>query len=197
MPSAHIQDFTWTWMSEPIIRESALDLFKQHHVTGYTTRTVRARLKRGAIRTAADSKDASIRAMATDEDIPGLHELVVTGSAGVLPLATGAIVESYCAGCGRTKFNNLVHKAEIFDSSQWDGSDIFTIWPLTRFIFVTDRVAALMRSAKLGGFQLISLEEMHSLSSGFSGLLNSREASENIQREAKARFRLDSMKSTP
>jgi hypothetical protein len=57
-------------------------------------------------------------------------------------------------------YSGLTTPESLFKERQWDGSDIFIIWPLPRFIFVSDRVARLLRAEEITGVQLTRLEEL-------------------------------------
>jgi hypothetical protein len=47
---------------------------------------------------------------------------------------------------------------QLIEASQWDGSDFFTVWPVPH-LFVTSRVAELIRSEGLRGARLIRLKD--------------------------------------
>jgi hypothetical protein len=54
------------------------------------------------------------------------------------------------------------------DPVQWDGSDIFIVWPLPKFIFITDRVRQFLLASKLKDMMITPIEKLGFLSDGFS-----------------------------
>ena len=50
--------------------------------------------------------------------------------------------------------------AKLIDAAQWDGSDLFIVWPLPRFIFVTDPAAEIIRANRLTGAVLVEPEAL-------------------------------------
>src|SRR5437899_3852148 len=67
-------------------------------------------------------------------------ELRITGRAGIAPASSGVHVLKECPVCKRRVFSGFTHPGELFSPEQWDGSDFFTIWPLPRYVMITDRV---------------------------------------------------------
>jgi hypothetical protein len=54
------------------------------------------------------------------------------------------------------------------DWKQWDGSDIFMVWPLPRFILVTAHVAEALESARLSGISFRPISELPPQENGLS-----------------------------
>jgi len=155
LPGRAVQDFVWTWYRECLVQEHVLELFRRAGLTGYEVKPVRARFKR-----------------ATESTPPRLWELVVTGWGGLAPPESGIRLVKKCEGCGHTVYSGCDNPDRLIDVAQWDGSDFFIVWPLPKFIFVTDRVAQLIREKRLRG---VTLKEPRSLDlSGFfsPGLLS-------------------------
>ncbi|HXG59893.1 MAG TPA: hypothetical protein VNO22_00835 [Planctomycetota bacterium] len=46
------------------------------------------------------------------------------------------------------------------DPSQWDGSDFFMIWPMPRYIFITEKVARLIQDEGWVGARIYPMEEL-------------------------------------
>jgi hypothetical protein len=145
LPSLSPKDFVWTWMSECLIQDHVLDLFRAEGVTGFEARRARARFR----------DEPAIRP-------PGLWELVVTGWGGVAPEESGVRLDEKesCGACGLLTYSNFINPSRLLDRSQWDGSDIFLVWPLPKLIFVTQRVARLIQSHELRGAILQRPEEL-------------------------------------
>jgi len=86
-----------------------------------------------------------------------MFELIVTGWGG-LPSAKAVLklVEA-CPDCGH-KVYAIADPTRIIDPRSWDGSDLFIVWPLPRFIFVSDRLAHIIRKENLSGVKLVPAE---------------------------------------
>ena len=72
-----------------------------------------------------------------------------------------------CEGCGHTVYTGSDNPGRLIDVCQWDGSDVFIVWPLPKFIFVTDGVAQVIRDNRLTGVVLRQPRDLD-LSGGFS-----------------------------
>lgn len=164
-----VQALTWTWYSELLVRDEVVELFEKHEVTGYDLRPVRARLKVRADEAETGRANRGFnRLKAAIAPLPELFELVVTGWGGMAQPESGIHLDSECRSCGYLHYSDLTNPAALFDETRWDGSDIFMIWPLPKFIFVTDRVANLVRKHKLKRFELSPIEELRTGGTGFS-----------------------------
>ena len=150
LPGQNVQDFVWTWQSECLLTERVLDLFRSNDFTGFEVKPVKAKFKK------------------TDDKPPELWELVVTGWAGMAPLESGIKLIKHCSACGSLKYSGCTNPEKLIVPSQWDGSDFFMVWPLPRFIFVTERVAGIIRENKLTGAVLKLPTELSFSGSGFS-----------------------------
>lgn len=143
LPRGRLQDVVWTWPGECLIQDHVLDLFHAERLTGFEVKPAKARFKgRVAVRP------------------PILWELIVTGWAGMAPVDSGVHVEKHCRVCGYKSYSAPTHSEKLICVDQWDGSDFVMVWPLPGFIFVTDRVADLIRSNKLTGAFLRRLEDL-------------------------------------
>lgn len=61
-------------------------------------------------------------------------------------------------------------KTELFDIDAWDGSDFFVIWPLRRFIMITEAVAEHITDAGYSGVKILRPDELPVLPvKGFEG----------------------------
>ena len=156
LPRKPVQDLLWTWMSECLIQENVRELFLEHGLTGFTTKPVKARF---------DGKGGA-------NSVPMLWELVVTGWGGMARDASGISLATSCSNCGHLVYSGLTSPEQLFDESQWDGSDFLMIWPLPKYVIVTNRVAELVRKSSFTGCRLrpISriLEDNLAKTSGFS-----------------------------
>ena len=129
-----VEDFVWTWLSECLVQDRVLELFKASGFTGFDVKPVKAKFKR-----------------ASAGDPPSLWELVVTGWAGMAPAETGIKLIEECRACGLLRYSGCPNPGRLIDAAQWDGSDFFMVWPLPKFIFISDRVAQMIRDRSLTG----------------------------------------------
>jgi hypothetical protein len=120
-----------------LISEKALRVLAQNGVTGFEVK-------------AADVAFAS-RSMGTP---PRLFELIVTGWGGIAAPASGLRTTLFCPSCRRRVYE-VAQPSRIIDPSEWDGSDLFVVWPLPRFRFCTARVARILQDNRLSGVDLI------------------------------------------
>ncbi len=75
------------------------------------------------------------------------------------PPESGIRLIKRCPGCNRQWYSRWTDAPHLIGEKQWDGSDFFTIWPLSGF-YVTDRVAQFILRNKLGPAKLVPLEQM-------------------------------------
>ncbi len=73
-----------------------------------------------------------------------------------------------CPDCGLLVYSSFTNPSELIDTSLWDGSDVFMVWPLPKFIFVSERVAQLVRNHHLTGVVLQRPEELQATSGTLS-----------------------------
>lgn len=136
LSGSSVEDIVWTWYSECLVSDRVLELFRAGGFTGFDVKPVKVRFKR--------SKDQP----------PKLWELVVTGSAGTAPPESGVKLLEHCSGCNLSYYSSCTNPSRLIDGSRWDGSDFFTVWPLGKYIFVTERVAQMIRAERLTGAAL-------------------------------------------
>lgn len=152
LPGGAVQDIVWTWLSECLLRDHVLELFRKNGFSGFDVKPVKARFKRRGA-----------------DEPPRLWELVLTGWGGLARPDSGIRRVSYCPGCQFAKYSGLTDPRRLIDEAQWDGSDFFMVWPMPKFIFVTKRVADCIRDHKLGGLVLERVGDMKPRgASGFS-----------------------------
>lgn len=91
-----------------------------------------------------------------------------TGWGGVAPPESGVALQYRCEFCGHLRYSPLTHPERLFDRTQWDGSDIFMIWPLPMFIFVSPRAAKILQDLEVLGVDVIPITALRVGDSGFS-----------------------------
>lgn len=134
VPCNPAPDVIFTWMSECLIQERAWKLFVDEKFTGFSIRPAKARIQR-------------------DRSPIVVYELLITGWAGVAPMATGIREVERCAGCGHLRYSGIREPSNLIDVQNWDGSDFFMIWPLPRYIFTTGRVVEACKKHAVSGIE--------------------------------------------
>jgi hypothetical protein len=139
---AGIKDFTWTWPHNILVSERLLDLFLRHRVTGYEIRPA----------TLSYSKRSPSKP-------PPMYELIVTGWGGIAAPGAGLKLAKWCPTCNH-KIYSIAVPSRLIDPEAWDGSDLFIVWPLPRYRFVSDRLANILREERMTGVKLIPATEI-------------------------------------
>ncbi len=152
IPKGKVENFVWTWYSECLIDNKVLISFRDQGFSGFEVRPVQAKFARGI--------DAP----------PKLWEFLVTGWAGLAPPESGVKRIEYCNTCQHARYSDVTDPNMLIDDANWDGSDFFIVWPMPRFIFVTDRVARFLRSQKFSGFELCRSNELQKANGVIAGL---------------------------
>ncbi len=143
LPGSSVNSFVWTWASQCLIQDHVLDSFRSHGLTGFDVKPCKARFK----------KDIG-------KQPPNLWELIVTGWAGMAPPESGVKLVEYCEGCKHMVYSMFTEAEKLIDAKQWDGSDFFMVWPLPRFVFITDRAAEIIQKASWKDSQILSLADL-------------------------------------
>jgi hypothetical protein len=129
-------------MSECLVQQRVVELLRHNGVTGYALKEVEAAFERHPM------------------PPPRLWELVVTGWGGVAPPESGVRLLESCSTCGHRVFTAFSDASKLVDPATWDGSDFFMVWPLPRFIFVTEKIARIVRSEELIGVELVEASQL-------------------------------------
>jgi hypothetical protein len=137
-----VKDLTWTHISDIVVNKRVLELFAKHRITGFETRPAEVHFTRPA-----------------KTEPPELFELVVTGWGGPPAPEAGVKLAEYCPDCGTEDFA-IANPACLIDPAAWDGSDLFIVWPLPGFRFISDRLAKILRREKVSGVNLIPASEI-------------------------------------
>lgn len=146
LPSPRIGDFVWTWMSECLVTDRVLQLFRQVGLTGFEVRPV---VVEGVKRLGKKGL----------EKIPTLWELVVTGRGGDARPESGIRIIYQCEACGLVKYSSYKNGI-LVDEERWDGSDFFTVNGYPKYILVTERVKDLIMAHRLTNCVLIPAEAL-------------------------------------
>jgi len=130
----------WCWVEGLVIHERVLDGFRQQGFTGYRTREATVRFRDGKL---------------SNE----YHEFIVTGWAGVARAESGVRVKKGCPVCHWKNYTGITTYESLIDWSQWTGDDFFIVWPLPRFILITERVAQWILSHEVKSYRLRGLDD--------------------------------------
>lgn len=137
---SRLPDFLWTWYSECLIQDNVQKAFREEGLTGYELTPALVYVNNLAI-------------PAT------FSELVVTGWGGVASPESGVRLLTECPYCMHRIYSGFNDAKHLIDWSKWDGSDFFMIWPLPRYIFVSDRVAQMVKQ-RFSGAELLAADKM-------------------------------------
>lgn len=146
-------DCLWTPMSDCLLRHAVIEQLEVHGCTGFAIDEVICNNASETYRWSGNP----------------YKQFYPTGWGGIAPEECGIveIVRTTC--CGHLRYSGLRRSELLFDSAQWDGSDVFMIWPLPKFIFVTEKVAKILWAAKVKGLVCQKIEELKfSFSTDFS-----------------------------
>lgn len=141
-------DIYMTSYSEWLLSDKVVDVFRKYDITGYELKPVEV----------------------CNVELPyKLWEMVVTGWAGVAPEKSGIKLkpEECCQYCNKLRYTGLINPEYLIDENQWDGSDIFMVWPLPKFVFITEKVVNIINKEKLTGCLYIPLEELRTKNNSF------------------------------
>ena len=142
LPSKHVGDFVWTWFSQVLIGDRARAFLREHRFTGYRLKQAGARFRKAEYGLP-----------------PPLRELKVTGWAGMAAPESGVELVDACKVCGMLEYR-ISDCSRLISPRRWDGADIFMVWPMPLFIFLSDRAGTLLRSAKFTGISVLPAEEI-------------------------------------
>jgi hypothetical protein len=84
-----------------------------------------------------------------------LWEAIVVGWGGNVAPESGVHLEEECPVCHDRYYSAISNPENLIQLDQWDGSDVFMIWPLPKFMFVTERVARLIIRSHIIGVNVL------------------------------------------
>ncbi len=140
-----VEDFVWTLYGELMGQTHVVDLLRDEAVTGFEASAVESRWKnRDKDWEPGDSNSGlSPSEIAEAGPPPRLWEIGITGWGGLAHADAGIVLKEVCESCGSMLYYGLKDASKLIDTGQWDGSDVFFVWPFPGIIFVTDRVKQL------------------------------------------------------
>ena len=151
LPEKHETDFIWTWHNDCLISPHALNVLMKNQLTGF------------------EAKPAVIHSKKQPTETPKYLEFRPIGWGGIAPESSGVELIEYCEACGATEYSAYTNPEFLVDSSQWDGSDFFIVWPLPRFIFVSSHAHRVIADNQITGAVIEPLAALKpGLAKGFS-----------------------------
>ena len=132
-------DVLWTFLGDCILTDKVLEVLKDNKITGFDVDQVEC----------------------MNQKLPyDLWELKLTGWGGIAPKESGIELIESCSECKYLKYSDFKDPEKIIDTVQWDGNDIFMVWPLPEFIFVTEKVLNIFNREKINGVNFIELNKL-------------------------------------
>lgn len=132
-------DLVWTQSNECLLQRQVQDWLLSQNWGGFKLKDV----------------EWSSRANAGDD--LKLKELCRQGFGGQAVTDALALRER-CEACGRETYRGDGLGFSV-DLEKWDGSDFFIVWPLPKYLVVTDRVAKGLIARRFSGFGLLPTED--------------------------------------
>ncbi len=149
IPCSPAPDFLFTMLSKFIVQERAIAILQEAGLTGFGVSPAEARLRK------------------TGEHV-AVSQFRVQGWGGQVSEDSGVKMDERCPACGWLHYSALTNSEALIDTLNCDGSDFFIIWPLPKFIFVTQRVVDVFRQHRFTGTRFVK-EFPKTSGSGFSG----------------------------
>jgi hypothetical protein len=143
LPSSKVPHLMRTLLNDWIITEETAMLFEEAGFIGYRLKPVTV-VKVGK---------------GSNKDVPALWEFIAMGDGGEVGLKSGIKLRYACAVCGLKRYTDF-RQGLFIDEFQWDGSDFFTVWPLPKYIIVTERVKDFIEKHNLSNCRLTPTQEL-------------------------------------
>lgn len=144
LPCKEVRNFVWTWPHDCIVRNDTLQMFVEAGLTGFEVKPVEAEFLRPSCK----------------KRLAQLWEFVVTGWGGIAPPESGVRLLKECPGCGHLRYSAPSDTSKLIDLRQWDGSDFFMVWPLPKYLFVTQRAKDVIEGQGMTGVRFLRLEAL-------------------------------------
>lgn len=141
-------DFQWTVFGDCVVTSEVKNAFEEAQLTGIEFNNIECHTTTG---------------LRLEQEV---FEMVVTGWGGVAPPASGVHVVEECQYCGRKIYSGYSNPSLLFDLDAWDGSDLFLIWPLPRYIMAVLAVKNVVEQRGFSGATLASLEKLPKVIAG-------------------------------
>jgi len=143
-----LTDFLWTSYSEAIVHKSVVAAFEEAGIAG------------------CEFIPVDLENTMGDQVAGDLYEFRVTGWGGMASAESGVRVLEECPYCKHRVFSGYKDPARLLDLDAWDGSDIFTVWPIPRYILATEAVRDLLVQHHFTGVKAIPIEKLPKVVAG-------------------------------
>jgi hypothetical protein len=135
------QPIAWTWYSECLVNKTTVELFHNSELTGFELQPL----------------EITHRGIPIDHEF---YELIVTGWGGMACDGSGVRRIRECSACGYLRYSDVTDWQRLIDWDRWDGSDIFMVWPLPKFIFITEKTALIIKQLSCKSAEVISIDDL-------------------------------------
>jgi hypothetical protein len=141
------RDIAWTWGSDCLLSERALQILRKSGVTGFVAQETLV------------SGDDNESTLVSSQ----FFELQVVGWGGIAKISSGIELIEHCDCCDLLNYSGFHDASKILDPKQWDGSDVFFVWPMPKYIFLTSRAVQAFRDLGADERQIAPLNELQSV----------------------------------
>jgi hypothetical protein len=142
VPSPPLTDFQWTPYEEAIVSSNVVTVFQASGLIGYEFRKIQA------LNTMGEPTNRE------------LYEMRITGWGGTARRQSGVRVLEECGFCKRRVFSGCTNPNQLFNFEDWDGSDLFMIWPLPRYIMASGAAREVIVHHRFTGVTVKPLEKL-------------------------------------
>lgn len=146
LPRQRHYDTYWTQYSECVLTERLKGLMEDASITGVEFEPVRVA---GSYKPPRYPDPEEV--LPPPDQPPSLWELRNVGWGGLVAGSSRISIKERCPGCGRETWEALSDGGIDIDSSAPPHEDIFMLWPMPVSIFVSKRVADLLKKHRITG----------------------------------------------
>jgi hypothetical protein len=143
-----LTDFLWTPYSEAIVGEDVVRVFSECGIAG------------------CEFIPAELENTMGDQVASDLYELRVTGWGGMASAESGVRVLEECPHCKHRVFSGYTDASRLVDLDAWDGSDIFIVWPLPRYLLAVESVKEALVERQLTGVKAVPISKLPKVVAG-------------------------------
>jgi hypothetical protein len=142
-------DFEFSVYGDILVSEAVRNEFINHSISGVEWREV----------TVFNTSDI-------ERSDCSVWEMVIVGWGGVASPESGIVEIERCEACGRSVFSGYKLPRRILNLVDWDGTDVFAIWPLPRYVLCVGSVACFLEERSFSGIQVRSLDHLPEVVAG-------------------------------
>ena len=124
----NVMDFSRTMLSDVVITDHALEVFRDAGLTGFTVKPTQV---------------SKCPARVDGSHLPPLWELIPTGTAGAAHKDSGIVELHRCDVCGLVRHSSFKNGI-VVNQETYDGSDFFTVLEYPKYVLVSPRAKLAM-----------------------------------------------------